>query len=208
MQTTQGTPAPAAAVTAPVVAGTPQAAVVTEGGSPTAAWQAAKAVRTELRGQIDRLVAQRHDLLRELEDHQVAGPATDGMQARIQGLDARITQLEIALAQADANVAAAAAVPGAVVETPRPFQDGPPEEVLFMVPPLLAVIFFPMAFAMARRIWKRTTGHVPAALPSDLAERLNRLEAIGEGQRFVTRLLTERGAPALAEREGVASHVR
>jgi hypothetical protein len=211
MQTPQGSAAPAAAPEAPAI---PQVPALPVTGGPTAAWEAARAARNELRNQLDRLVDQRHDLLRELEDHDVAGPATSGMQARIQGLDARIAQLDIAVAQADANVATAAAVPGAVVEPPRPFRDGPPEEVFFMVPPLLALIFLPMAIAMARRIWKRTTGQVPASLPSDLAERLNRLEAmgettaleverIGEGQRFVTRLLTEREAPLLGDAERI-----
>jgi hypothetical protein len=215
MQTTQGAP-PAVEVTASAVPAVPAVAV---GGSPTAAWEAARAARNELRGQLDRLVEQRHDILRELEDHDVGGPAASGMQARIQGLDARIAQLDIAVAQADANVAAAAAIPGAVVERPAPFRDGPPEEVFFMVPPLLAVLFLPIAIAMARRIWKRTTGQVPVSLPSDLTERLNRLEAmgettaleverIGEGQRFVTRLLTERGTPLVGEGEKVGSQAR
>ena len=102
-----------------------------------------------------------------------------------------------------ANVAAAASTPGAVVERPQVFRDGPPEEIFFIVPPLLAVVFFPIAIAYARRIWKRSSSPQAAHLPSDLSERLSRLEAmgettaleverIGEGQRFVTRILTER----------------
>lgn len=215
MQATQGTPA--TDVTAPVIVAPaiPQAPIATTGG-PTAAWESARAVRNELRNQLDRLVEQRHSMLRELEDHDVAGPATAGMQTRIQGLDARIAQLDIAIAQADANVAAAAAVPGAVVEPPESIREGPPREVFFMVPPLLAIVFFPMALAMARRIWKKTTGHAPASLPPDLGDRLSRLEAmgettaleverIGEGQRFVTRLLTERGTGLVGEGEKVVA---
>ena len=218
MQEAQGTPS--AAPTAPVIVAPaiPQAPVAVSGG-PTAAWEAARAVRNELRNQLDRLVEQRHGMLRELEDHDVAGPATAGMQARIQGLDARIAQIDIAIAQADANVAAAAAVPGAVVDPPEVMRDGPPREVFFMVPPLLAIVFFPMAIAHARRIWKKATGHAPASIPSDLSDRLSRLEAMGEttaleveriveGQRFVTRLLTERGTAMVGEGEKVAAQHR
>lgn len=182
----------------------------------TAAYEAARAVRNELRGQLDALVSQRHGILRELEDHNVAGPATAGMQARIAQLDAQIAQLDIALAQANSNVATAAAQPGVVVERPGLRRDGPPEEVFFMVPPLLAVIFFPIAIAYARRIWRRTTNPPAQQLPTDLSERLARLEAmgettaleverIGEGQRFVTRLLTERADNVIGAGERVTS---
>lgn len=213
MQTTQGTtagPQATAPVLAPGAAEADANAAVTQvpAGAPAAgaaaAYEAARAARNELRGQLDALVSQRHSLLRELEDHDVGGQATSGMQARIQQLDARIAELDVAIARADAGVVAAAAVPGAVVQRPDFMREGPPEEVFFMVPPLLAVVFFPIAIAFARRIWKRSGQASVAQLPSDLSERLNRLEAmgettaleverIGEGQRFVTRLLTERG---------------
>jgi hypothetical protein len=130
------------------------------------------------------------------------------MQARITQLDARIAQLDIDIAKADAAVASAAAVPGAVVEGPPEFlRNGPPEEVFIIVPTLAFLAFMPVIIAITRGLWKRGTsiGRVQKQqLPSDLSERLARLEAmgettaleverIGEGQRFVTRLLTERG---------------
>ncbi len=178
--------------------------------APQAAYQVASAVRKELRSQLDALVSQRHALVSELEDHDVQGPASAGMQLRITQLDSRITELDIAIAKADAQVAIAAGVPGAVVEPPRIVRDGPPEEVLVVVPILLTIALFPVMIAFARRIWTR--GSSPAASPhlsEELAARLSRLEQmgeataleverIGEGQRFVTRLLTEKADRALS----------
>ncbi len=194
-----------------------EAAAAQANASSSATYLAARAARNELKNQLDALVEQRHGLLREIEDHDVQGAATAGMQQRIGQLDARIAELDIAIARADASVAAAAAVPGAVVEPPRIVRDGPPEEVFFIVPPLLAVVFLPIAIAYARRLWRRGSAPVQQ-LPSDLGERLARLEQmgestaieverIGEGQRFVTRLLSDKadnvlgaGAPVHARR--------
>lgn len=185
--------------------------------SASSSYLAARAARNELRDQLDGLVSQRHSLLREIEDHEVQGPAVAGMQQRIVQLDGRIAELDIAIAKADASVAASAAIPGAVVDPPRVVRDGPPDEVFYIVPPLLAVVFFPIAIAYARRIWRRGSAPPQQQFPSDLTERLARLEQmgestaieverIGEGQRFVTRLLTEKADNVLGD--GSPVHAR
>lgn len=188
-----------------------EAAVATAAASAENSYHAARSARNELRDQLDVLVGQRHTFLRELEDHEeVGGPATTGMQQRIVQLDGRIAQLDIAIATADAAVAAAAAVPGAVIEPPRRERSGPPEEVFFIVPALLTFAMLPLIIAFARRIWRRSNAPAPAQLPSDLSDRLARLEAmgettaleverIGEGQRFVTRLMTDRASREIGE---------
>ena len=67
----------------------------------------------------------------------------------------------------------------------------------------IVAVFFPLSVALARRIWKRGAA-VVTSFPQELADRLNRLdqsmdsiaievERIGEGQRFVTRVLSENG---------------
>ena len=176
---------------------------------------AAKASRNELRSQLDRVVSERHSILREIEDHPVGGPAVAGMQQRIVQLDARITELDIAVAKADAAVATAAAQPGAVIEPPRPFRDGPPEEMFIAIPTLATLAMLPIIIAYARRIWRRGGAPAPAQLSPDISDRLTRLEAlgettaleverIGEGQRFVTRLLTEKGTEAIGAGERVS----
>ena len=69
---------------------------------------------------------------------------------------------------------------------------------------VFGMIGFPIARAFARRI--EGARALPAALPPDLAERLDRIERaveavaleverISEGQRFVTKLLSERAEP-------------
>ena len=160
-------------------------------------------MRDELRNQRDQLTSQRHSYVREIEDHgEVGGPAVQGMQQRITQIDARIADMDKLIATADMQVAQAAALPGAVVAEPAQEFNGPPREVFFFVPLLLAAVFLPMSIAMARRIWKRSSTKV-AEFPREVMDRLSRLEQlgeatsieierIGEGQRFVTKLLTER----------------
>jgi hypothetical protein len=208
MQTTTQAPAPAASQ-APAIA-----TVVQGTGAPDASYIAARAARNELRDQLNALVRQRHSLLTEIEDHPVGGPAVAGMQQRIQALDVRIAQLDIAVATADANVAVAAAVPGAVQETPEVIRNGPPEELFFVIPSLATVVMLPLAIAFAIRMLQRGRKQAPAQLPADLGDRLARLEQmgeataleverIGEGQRFVTRLLTDRADNLIGEKAGV-----
>ena len=207
MQTSSGQAQ--AAPLAPAVAQAPVAGQATtvagaDVAVPAAAtYLGARNMRDELRSQRDALVSQRHGYMRELEDHgEVGGQAVAGMQQRIGQIDARIADMDKLIATADAQVAQAAALPGAVIDEPRFERDGPPREVFIFIPLLLAVVFVPMSIAMARRIWKRSSTKV-AEFPREIMDRLSRLEQmgeatsleierIGEGQRFVTKLLTER----------------
>jgi hypothetical protein len=67
---------------------------------------------------------------------------------------------------------------------------------------VLGVVFFPLARALARRIEGR--GSAPPQIPADVSARLERIERavesvaveverISEGQRFVTKVLSDRG---------------
>ncbi len=170
--------------------------------SPTSLYEAAHSVRQELRGQLDALVSQRHGYLRELEDHDVPGQARTGMEQRITQIDGRIAEMDQLITAADAQVVKAAAIPGAVVVPPRQEWAGPPEEVFFFAPFVVLALFLPVSIALARRLWKRGVTKI-AEFPREVMDRLSRLEQmgeatsleierIGEGQRFVTRLLTER----------------
>ena len=93
-------------------------------------------------------------------------------------------------------------MPGAVIEPPRQVRTGPPEEV-FVLGGMFMLVLLPLSIALARRIWKRGAAAV-STFPQELADRLNRLdqsmdsiaievERIGEGQRFVTRVMSENG---------------
>ena len=172
------------------------------GASPTAVWRAFKAERDELGNQLERLDDTRRSLVREIErTPSVANKA--GLEARIADIDKRIADIGKQIAVSEANVAKAAAVPNAVQEPRPPERTGPPEEAFVLGGIFIFVCLFPLSVAMARRIWRRSSVAV-ASLPKELMERIDRLdqavdsiavevERIGEGQRFVTRLMSETG---------------
>jgi hypothetical protein len=165
--------------------------------------KAARAQRSELNNQVSQLDDKRGDLMRELRSSETPGEAKPGLEARIKEIDARILATEQQLASADQSVAKAAAVPGAVVETPRPVRNGPPEEIFAIPIVFTVVVLMPLAIAWSRRIWKRGATII-APVPQEVRDRLDRLseavesialevERIGEGQRFVTKVMSESG---------------
>lgn len=171
---------------------------------PQAVYRAYNEQRKELANQLENLEGKRRELAA-----QIADPGTDksvkaGLEVRVPELDRRIADVDRQLEVADKSVASAAAVPGAVVEPPRYERHGPPEEFFIIPAVFIMFVMFPLALAYARRIWKRGTPATAAAFPKELAERLDRLdqsmdsiaievERIGEGQRFVTRVMSENG---------------
>ena len=170
--------------------------------APQAVYRAFNEQRRELANQLENLEGKRRDLAGQL-----ANPSTDkslrsGLELRVGELDKRISEVDKQLAAADQAVAKAAAVPGAVIEPPRQVRTGPPEEV-FVLGGMFMLVLLPLSIALARRIWKRGAAAV-STFPQELADRLNRLdqsmdsiaievERIGEGQRFVTRVMSENG---------------
>lgn len=172
-------------------------------GTPTAVWKAQVAQRKELRDQLETLQDERRSITNSLEDVPLNSANRLGLEKRMSEIDQRISAVDKQLAAADAAVAQAAAIPGAVVEPPPYRPSGPPDGVIALGVVFVLAVFLPLSIAMARRIWRRSAASV-AALPGDLMERLSRLdqavdsiaievERIGEGQRFVTRVLGEQG---------------
>lgn len=175
------------------------------GGNPVQNFRAAEAARSELRSQLDGLEGKRREFQEQLRDGSSRTSADKaGMETRIADIDKRIGDVEKQIAAADQVVARAAGVPGAVVEPPRDDRSGPLPEAPFIVGGLFIVVaLLPISLAFARRIWRRGNSAV-VSLPHDLSDRLSRLdqavdsiavevERIGEGQRFVTRVLSENG---------------
>jgi hypothetical protein len=83
----------------------------------------------------------------------------------------------------------------------------------------MIVVLAPIAFAAARMMWKRTNRPVAAALPDEASRRLERLEQgmdaiaieierVSEGQRFVTRLLSESHGEPLPVSQRIADQAR
>ncbi len=200
LQTPPATPAPPVAVTGG------QQITIPRGADPSQVLEAFREQRGELRNQLERLENQRENLTEQLPGF-TDGVAKAGLEARITGIDARIAAVEKALADADASVARAAAVPGAVIpDPPEPRRNGPPEEFFVFLMVVTVFIGVPIALAYARRIWKKGITTV-SAIPQDIYDRFNRIdqaidsvaievERIGEGQRYVTKLVNDRAIGA------------
>lgn len=192
--------------TPPALPGTPVvdlAASALSGASPVEVLRAARAASRELRSQVDRLEDQRNDLIRELRGDNTPGEAKPGIEARLKDVEGRILSTEQQIASADQAVARAAAVPGST-EPPPPPRTGPPEEVFIIIPVMFTLfVLCPIAVAYARRLWKKGSTII-APVPQEVRDRLDRMseavesialevERIGEGQRFVTKVMTEGG---------------
>jgi hypothetical protein len=175
--------------------------------SPQAVYQAFKAQRRELTRQMDELQSTREQISTQLQDEKVTGADRKGLETRVGDVDSRIGSLQKQMADADAAVAKAAGVPGAAVDPPEPPRSGPPDQAWVLGGMFIVIVFLPLSIAYARRIWKRG-GQIVAALPKEIADRLARVEQtveataieverIGEGQRFMTKVLTEHSPSAL-----------
>lgn len=176
--------------------------------SPSAIYEGLKAQRNELNGQLEGLQNTRQGINNELEEMPASAPQRPGLEARLKDIDTRISAVDQMIAGNAAQIAQAAAVPGAVVEPPRTIIQGPPEEVYYLSGIFMFIVLLPLSIALARRIWRRGSA-VVTSFPREIAERLSRMEQaveataveverIGEGQRFLTRLLSEgEGARAI-----------
>lgn len=144
------------------------------------------------------------------------GPARTGIEGRLAVLDRRLAQLESDIAATGRQLTAAA--PGVTSSTEGPVNDIP-ENVMTVSIVMTIFVLFPLAITFARNIWKRGNRPAPAAPSPETNQRLERLEQgveaiaieierVSEGQRFVTKLLSE-AAPAtrLPSQEKVAERV-
>lgn len=166
------------------------------------AYQAAVAVRNELRIQQDNLQSDRGAIATRLREGNAAqGADLGGLEKRITLLDDQIRELDGKIATANGDVARTASVRCAV-EPPLQFPTIPPGERDAIVASLfIVVVLLPISIAFARRIWRRGSAAI-ASLPRELVDRLTRLEQsvesvaieverIGEGQRFMTNVLVD-----------------
>jgi hypothetical protein len=159
--------------------------------------------RDELSSQLSSVTSRRNSLSEQIRSAP-DGASRTGLEARIRLLDQRILQLETDIAVVGQQLAAAPADLVSFTER-RPqngggdnFEDGVAAGSI----PLLMLITVVWAY---RRYRRRKMPKVPAAqanLLTDSAQRLERvenavdaialeIERVGEGQRFVTKLLSE-----------------
>jgi hypothetical protein len=167
---------------------------------------ALKARRDELSGQLRSVDGRRSRLLTELR--QTNDPtATKGLEDRLALLDARQLQLESDIQQTGQQLSGAAAGLIASTSDAPVFAGLGSKQVMALSILSIIFIFFPLATGIGRAIFKRSARPgPPPAVFTETAERLERLEAsvdaiaieierVSEGQRFVTKLLSE-GQPA------------
>lgn len=222
----QATTAP----TAPVVAQTPPippAPTITVpgvgviSGVPTTAVdiQALRAKRSELSTQLESAASRRNRLSSSLDGKEGADRA--GIEARIGVLDKRIMQLESDMAETGRQLTMA---PSALVaSTGLSAQLGgmDPDSIAALGGAFIIFVLAPIAISAARMIWKRARVPArPAAGSPDDSRRLERLEQgmdaiaieierVSEGQRFVTRLLSEaHDAPAIPVSQRIGEGAR
>jgi len=182
--------------------------------------EALKARREELSTQLKSVDGRRSKLISQLK--QTGDPtAIRGLEARLQLLDARQLQLESDIQQTGQQLTGPAA--GLIASTAAPPIVAGLSQNQVMALSVLSIlfIFFPLAIGAARAIWKRSSGPGPApAVFTETAQRLERLEAsvdaiaieierVSEGQRFVTKLLSEsQPAPMLGAGQRTPETVR
>lgn len=194
-----------------VVGGTPAPSTA----SANDVYEAMKAQRNELQRQLGQLEEKRRSIASRLREGEVSGADKGGLEARLTDLDAQITEMYKKLGVANDQVARAAAQPGAVVPDFAP-RGGPPEEVIVMGFVLAMTMILPISIAIARRIWRRGSAPASAPISREMDERMSRLEQamdavaveierVGEGQRYMTRVLGSGAAEPLAvrAREGI-----
>jgi hypothetical protein len=182
--------------------------------------EALKARREELSNQLQSVDGRRSKLMSQLRQNPDP-TATKGLQDRLALLDARQLQLETDLAQTGQQLSSASA--GLIASTSAPLIYGGLSSNQVMGLSVLSIIFvlFPLAIGVGRAIFKRS--NKPALPPQALAEtaqRLERLESsidaiaieierISEGQRFVTKLLSDgQAAPKLGSGQRTPESVR
>jgi len=154
--------------------------------------------RNELSRQLTSATGRRSDVVREM-GRNVNG--REGLDARLKVLDERIVQLEKDISQ---NGQLLASAPPNLVEETQPPPVFPPVASRINMNALSIVftiaVLMPMSLAWARRLTRRASA--PPALPPEALDRMARIEnavdsialeveRISEGQRFVTKLMSE-----------------
>lgn len=211
--------APTPATTAPLVAGTPQSTARPLTGLEI---EAIRARREELSNQLQSAASRRSQLAEELRSADRG--ARLGLEQRIGVLDERIVRLERDIAETGQQLTSAPA--GIVAVTSPPiggFRGLSADQITGISIVFVVLVMFPIAIALARLLWKRATAPVRPALAGEASQRLERLEQamdavavemerVSEGQRFVTKLLTdpvlESNALAALEAGGQAPDAR
>jgi archaellum component FlaC len=182
--------------------------------------EALKARREELSNQLTSVDGRRSKLMNQLKQ---TGDATavQGLEARLALLDKRQLQLESDIAETGRQLSSAPAGFATSTGTAPIFAGLGSGQIVAISVVSIIFVLAPLAIGFARTIWKRANRPaLPSAAFSETAQRLERLESavdtiaveierISEGQRFVTKLLSEgQQAPSLIAGQRSPSTVR
>jgi hypothetical protein len=219
MQAPQATtPQPTPVVVTPGPEGAPPIIITTP--RTASELEALRSRREELSRQLNSVDSRRQKLLSQLRSN--SDPtATKGLQDRLSLLDARQLQLESDLAQTGQQLSSTAAGLIASTSDAPVFAGLGSKQVMALSILSIIFVFFPLAVGIGRAIFKRSARPgPPPAVFTETAQRLERLESsvdaiaveverISEGQRFVTKLLSEnQPAPALGAGQRAPETVR
>lgn len=197
-----GTPAPGAPVGTPAPVAVPAPIARPGGAGPAEIYQALRAQRRVLDEQRDELLERRSSVSGELRDPQINEVDRRGREQRLGELDKRLSDVEAQIATVDQQLSQAASIPGAIVETPPPPPSLLDDDIVIPGMFMAFALLVPVTIAWARRLWKKAA--VVSVVPRELIDQMGRLEQsmdtiaveverLGEGQRFMARVLTEDG---------------
>ena len=161
--------------------------------------------RQELSEQLTNVSARRRTLAEEIRQNDDLTTRA-GLEERLRLLDQRILQLETDLATTGRQISSAPAELTAAGQMQHQSGGGDEFEEGLMIGGFSVLFFMSIFLVFARRRWKRSATALPSGLGGESAQRLERLEhgmeaiaieieRVSEGQRFVTRLLSESQAP-------------
>lgn len=174
--------------------------------------QELRAHRDELSSQLSSVASRRSSLSEQVRSAP-EGASRIGLEARIRLLDQRILQLETDIAATGRQLSAAPAALLDYTESRPSGGDDFEEGMAAGAVPLLLLIGIVAGYRRFRRRRAPKVPGTPANLLTESAQRLERVEnaieaialeveRVGEGQRFVTRLLSEQAPLAGAQRIG------
>ncbi len=165
--------------------------------------------RGELSTQLNSASGRRNDLSRQLRNAQ-PGPDRTGIESRITQLDGRIISIEQEMADVGRALSAApSGLKQTTTSTGVPHGYGQPSASQITALGVVGMIFVlaPVAIGLTIRMLRRTPMAIAPPIPKEVVDRLERMEQgieavaveverIGEGQRFVTQLMSDRAQRA------------
>jgi hypothetical protein len=180
-----------------------------------------RARRSELSDQLESATGRRRQLAEQVR--RADGVNKAGLESRLTVLDQRIVRIESELDQVGQQLSSPQAAQFAGTNTPTNFRPPIRFTNVDLEPILICFVLFvmsPIALSISRLVWKRGSrlGSTAPASTGESGQRLERIEQamdaiaieverVSEGQRFVTRLLSER-AGALGSAQQVPEPVR